>query len=177
MALTWNIAPRGKSKHTAQHKIPPRRLSNFSNFFTLVGFESNFGRFFSGSSALMSSIDCCDDDDGIEIVAVVDCSTDDGERFSTRISAVIKFEYELVEGKVAIWDVATLSVILSTFFSDQRNWTLHFNLTQIYRTLRSITKGWVSCSTLKNSKFFSPKSLKNKIGSTLKSDFVKRLTR
>lgn len=112
MALTWNIAPRGKSKQTAQHKIPPRRLSNFSNFFTFVGFESSFGRFFSGSSALTLSFVCCDDDDdGIEIVAAVDCSTGEAERFSTRISAVIKLEYELVEGNVAIWDVATLSVI------------------------------------------------------------------
>lgn len=102
MALTWNIAPRGKSKQTAQHKIPPRRLSNFSNFFTFVGFESNLGRFFSGSSALMSSLVCCDDDDGIDIVAAVACSTGDDERFSTRISAVIRLEYELVEGKVAI---------------------------------------------------------------------------
>lgn len=83
----------------------------------------------------MSSIDCCDDDDGIEIVAVVDCSTDDDERFSTRISAVIKFEYELVEGKVAIWDVATLSVILSTFFqtSETERFTLiSHKFTELY---------------------------------------------
>lgn len=107
MALTWYMAARGKSRQTAQQRIPPSRLSSFSNFFTFVGCESNFWRFFSGSSTLTSAV--CWDDVGTDMVA--DCSTGDADRFSTRISAVIRFEYELVDGKVAIWDVATLSVM------------------------------------------------------------------
>lgn len=103
------MAARGRSRQTAQQRIPPKRFSSFSNFFDF----SSFGLFFSGSSlASPSAEDCCGDDVGTEMVA--DCSAGiSAERFSTRISAVMRFENELVDGMVAIWEVATLSAILN----------------------------------------------------------------
>lgn len=94
----------GRSRQTAQHNTLPKRFSNLSNFFDFIA-VSSLMRFASGSDdddlvdilgVLLldsSTTDCCGfitelDGCGMEIVEV------DSARFSTRISAVIKFEDE-----------------------------------------------------------------------------------
>lgn len=146
MLLTWYIAVfLGRSRQTAQHKTEPKRDSNFSSFLGLhLTDVSNFCFFASGSSKL------CFETVGMlllsgsgplsvvgmtEIVAVVDGpdeSTDIEEdaRFSTRISAVIRFdENELVEGSVA-----TESAIFIVFlFAHSFFFRCNFSLAKKYR--------------------------------------------
>lgn len=133
--LTWYIAVfLGRSRQTAQHKTDPKRDSNFSSFLGLLLSDvSSFCFLASGSSKLcfetvgmllLSASELPLSVVGMtEIVAVVEADDSDIEedaRFSTRISAVIRFdENELVEGSVATESAIFIVFLFSHFFSLQ----------------------------------------------------------